>query len=178
MYQAATTTYIQRRRLGVVHIERRGLQSRSDIQDAKVLKVYAFVARQPVAAAAPPPKFCPGQLLPPRLARRVAACSLFVQQAVYIVFLCMCGATAAAAALYNYTLMCIIVEKSGHTHYTVHTIIFVLLQVQDCIPFICTHMQGQRSSNIKYFSLVLKFGLSEKHTKICAIFLMVWTFTK
>ena len=84
----------------------------------------------------------------------------------------------AAAALYNYTLMCIIVEKSGHTHYTVHTIIFVLLQVQDCIPFICTHMQGQRSSDIRYFSLVLKFEHSEKHTKICAIFLMVWTFTK
>ena len=24
----------------------------------------------------------------------------------------------------------------------------------------------------------LKFGLSEKHTKVCAIFLMLWTFTK
>ena len=24
---------------------------------------------------------------------------------------------------------------------------------------------------------ILKFGLSEKHTKICAIFLMLWTFT-
>ena len=38
-------------------------------------------------------------------------------------------------------------------------------------------MQGQRSSNIKCFSLVLKFGLSEKHTKICTIFLMLCTFT-
>ena len=166
MYQAAPTTATttrrrrrQRRRLGVVHIERRGLQSRSDIQDAKVLKVYAFVARQPVAAA-PPPKLCPGQLLPPRLARRVAPCSLFVQQAVYIVFLCMCGATAAAAAAarqqpYTITPLCALLLKNQDTHiHSIHTIIFVH-QVQDCIPFICTHMQGISSSDIKYFSLVL-----------------------
>ena len=108
-----------------VHTERRGLQSRSDIQDAKVLKVYAFVARQPVAAAAPPPKFCPGQLLPPRLARRVAACSLFVQQAVYIVFLCMCGATAAAAARqqpYTITPLCALLLKNQDTHITQYTL--------------------------------------------------------
>ena len=68
-----------------------------------------------------PAKALPGQLLlPPRLARRVAACSLFVQLAVYIVFLCMCGATAAAAAArqqpYTITPLCALLLKNQDTH--------------------------------------------------------------
>ena len=60
-----------------------------------------------------------------------------------------CDGGGAAAALYNYTLMCIIVEKSGHTH-TQYTLSYsYYTKCKTVYLFICTHMQGQRSSNIK-----------------------------
>ena len=98
-----------------------------------MLKVYAFVARQQVARRRAPAKVLPR---PTAAAAepRTSGSSLFTVRtvgsihSVSVHVRCDGGGSGggAAAALYNYTLMCIIVEKSGHTHYTVHTIIFVL----------------------------------------------------
>ena len=74
-----------------------------------MLKVYAFVARQPVAAAAAAPRTSGSCLFTVRTVGSIHSVSVHVR----------CddgGSGGAAAALYNYTLMCIIVEKSGHTH--------------------------------------------------------------
>ena len=38
----------------------------------------------------------------------------------------------------------------------------------------CDHLSGKEP----FFCEIIKFGLSEKHIKSCAIFLMLWTFTK
>ena len=88
-----------------------------------MLKVYAFVARQPVAAA---PRRAPAKALPrptATAAPRTSGSCLFTVRTVGSIHSVSVhvrcdggGSGGAAAALYNYTLMCIIVEKSGHTH--------------------------------------------------------------
>ena len=95
----------------------------------------AKVLPRPTAAAAAAPRTSGSCLFTVRTVGSIHSVSVHV---------------AARQQPYTITPLCALLLKNQDTHtYTVHTIIFALHQVQDCTPFICTHMQGQRSSNIK-----------------------------
>ena len=89
-------------------------------QSPRRRRAPAKVLPRPTAAAAAAPRTSGSSLFTVRTVGSIHSVSVHVR--------CDGGGSGggAAAVLYNYTLMCIIVEKSGHTHYTVHTIIFVL----------------------------------------------------